>query len=41
MLFSKVLKQAEFEFLLWETVYLMYLFIKIKDQEVTLAIMVT
>lgn len=41
MLFSKVWKQVEFEFLLWETVYLAYLFAKIKDQEIMLDIMVT
>lgn len=41
MLFWKAWKQVEFEFLLWETVYLMYLLTKIKDWEVMLEIMVT
>lgn len=41
MLFSKLLKQDEFEALLWETEYLMYLFTKIKDGEVTSGIRVT
>lgn len=31
MLFSKVLKQVEFEFLPWKMMYLICIFIKIKD----------
>lgn len=41
MLFSKLLKQDEFEALLWETGCLMYLLTKIKDGEVTTEIRVT
>lgn len=41
MLFSKLLKQDEFEALLWETGYLMYLLTKVKDGRVTSEITVT
>lgn len=34
MLFSRVLKQVGFEFLLWEAVRLMPPFTKVKNQEV-------